>query len=93
MPDSTLVLRVAVALLPTVTRGCSQLLRRRPRLGWALALLPLVGLGLLAWLAPDYFQSLALDFLDWLAAQGVPIPVEGRLMVKYSDTSMPRAAA
>ncbi len=73
LPGSTAALRAAVALLPLVTWGWFSLLRHHPRVGWPLTLLPLVGIGLLAWLAPDYFQTLLSTLVTWLAEHGVSI--------------------
>ncbi len=69
LPGSTWVLRAAVAFLPLTTWGWLWLLRHYPRLGWPLTLLPWIGLGLLAWLAPDRFQALLVAISTWLAEQ------------------------
>lgn len=73
LPASTLALRAGVAFLPLTTWGWPWLLRHYPRVGWPLTLLPLVGLGLLAWLAPDHFQALLSTLVIWLAEQGLSI--------------------
>jgi len=73
LPDSTLTLRAAVALSPLAVWGWLWLLRRHPRVGWPLTLLPWAGLGLLVWLAPDRFQALLTALSTWLARQGLPI--------------------
>lgn len=70
LPESQVTFRVAVALLPLVVWGWLWLLRHHPRIGWPLALLPLVGMGLFAWLLPDSFRILSSTFMAWLAAQG-----------------------
>lgn len=75
LPGSSVALRVAVALLPLVTWGWFWLLRHHPRIGWPLTLLPLAGVGLLAWLAPDRFQTLLSTLVTWLTEQGVSIGI------------------
>jgi len=72
LPDSTYVLRAGIALLPVATRGWLLLLRQRALLGSILILLPLVGLGLLAWLAPNVFLAMLLEAYEWLVAQAGP---------------------
>ncbi len=73
LPASTLALRAGVAFLPLTTWGWLWLLRHHPRVGWPLTLLPPVGLGLLARLAPDHFQALLSTLVIWLARQGLSI--------------------
>jgi|GEM_PF-1824419 len=73
LPETTLLLRAALACLPLVTWGWLWLLRHHPRLGWPLTLLPWVGLGLLAWLAPAQFQALLAALTAWLAREGLPV--------------------
>ena len=72
LPDSTLALRGAVALLPSATGGWFWLLRHRTLFGLAL-MLPFLGLGVAVWLAPDSFEPLIDHFLSWLVTQGVPV--------------------
>lgn len=73
LPASTPILWATIGLLPLGTGGWMWLLRRHPRVGWPLTLLPLIGLSLLAWLAPDHLQALLSVFVKWLATQGLSI--------------------
>ncbi|WP_298407421.1 hypothetical protein [uncultured Chloroflexus sp.] len=73
LPESTTVFRTIVAFLPLCTWGWLRLLHYRPRIGWPATLLPFVGVGLLAWLAPEYFQAQLSILITWLAEQGMHI--------------------
>lgn len=73
LPESRLVLRITIAFLPVTTWGWFWLWHHRPRLAWLLTLLPIAGVGLFAWLAPDHFQALLRTFMGWLAEQGIVI--------------------
>ena len=76
-PEATLAFRFAVGLIPLAAWGWNHFVRRRPKLGWMVALLPLLAVGLLAWLMPGQFESLMAAFGEWLSTQGVTIPVKG----------------
>jgi hypothetical protein len=74
LPDSTYLLRTGVALLPVATRGWLVLLGRHPLLGWILILLPVVGLGLLVWLAPDLLLATLIGTYEGLVTQAGVAP-------------------
>lgn len=73
LPESTTVFRTFVAFFPLCIWGWVRLLHYQPRVGWPATLLPLVGVGLLAWLAPEYFQAQLSILMTWLAEQGIHI--------------------
>lgn len=75
LTGSDIVFRVCVAVFPIMLWSWGRLLSLHPRIGWLLTALGLTALGLLAWLAPRFFEVFVRTFRIWLESQGIPIGI------------------
>jgi len=73
-PMSTTLVRLIVGVIPLLVLGWSALLRRRPVVAWAIAVVPWLVAALLFWAFPAPGGSLVETVRDWFLGQGILLP-------------------